>query len=429
MMGVYQGITRVVWSSPPVPARRLPGNSLVQRTFESGGISAGFLKRLLLYEDRQKCFVGSGWILYWVAVDSLLSEKAIEETEARFPQFQPGAYSVTPIGGGLSGRRFYRLSKPNGESLILVDASDNAEAARRIAWNATMLKEIGVRCVKVYDYDKESHYLWMEDLGDRLLTEASQLSWPERRRILRSLIEQLAILHKKGRKYLRKQPSVPEWFAPGPFGGYASQAGGLGIPFFCDAHQRFMRCYVCNVLGMEEERLGREFNNGNPKRLSELDARQGFMLRHELIHTDIHSGNVIINKAGEPVIIDLDEVRYGPQEYDLATVLFCPGLMLGHEEREMLLLDYFEICEARNMVLEPDFLEMLSNCVFYRSLYAIGVTAEVKKTTLNEFDLSVIQFHLHLMNSVLRCIPGMDDFQRLVQACISLNEQRLPKSA
>jgi Ser/Thr protein kinase RdoA (MazF antagonist) len=67
----------------------------------------------------------------------------------------------------------------------------------------------------------------------------------------------------------------------------------------------------------------REFMTGELARLRDEYARLEFALPHGVIHGDANIGNVLRDREGNPVVIDLDNFSTGPREWDLIlTALF-----------------------------------------------------------------------------------------------------------
>jgi Ser/Thr protein kinase RdoA (MazF antagonist) len=67
----------------------------------------------------------------------------------------------------------------------------------------------------------------------------------------------------------------------------------------------------------------RDFMTGELARLRDEYARLEFALPHGVIHGDANVGNVLRDRLGNPVVIDLDNFSTGPRELDLIeTALF-----------------------------------------------------------------------------------------------------------
>lgn len=73
------------------------------------------------------------------------------------------------VAGDASNRRYERLTQPNGETLILMDApSDKGEDVRPFIAIAEHLRGIGLSAPAIIHRDEANGFLLIEDLGDNL---------------------------------------------------------------------------------------------------------------------------------------------------------------------------------------------------------------------------------------------------------------------
>ncbi|MEM7013686.1 MAG: phosphotransferase, partial [Verrucomicrobiota bacterium] len=84
-----------------------------------------------------------------------------------------------------------------------------------------------------------------------------------------------------------------------------------------------------------------------------------------LIHRDFQSQNVMI-RAGAPVFIDYQGLRFGLAEYDIASLIYDPYVSMTNEQREEL------IVFAENLSIEPIFRQQLRACACQRLMQALG---------------------------------------------------------
>src|SRR5690606_34201069 len=98
-------------------------------------------------------------------------------------------------------------------------------------------------------------------------------------------------------------------------------------------------------------------------------------------HRDLHSRNVML-KLGRTYIIDFQDARLGPRQYDLVSLLYDSYVDLNHE-MQSLLLDYYisQLPEETQKTCESEhFSHILSLQVIQRCFKACGSFASFYQT-------------------------------------------------
>lgn len=101
------------------------------------------------------------------------------------------------------------------------------------------------------------------------------------------------------------------------------------------------------------------------ERLAELQvsyASLDFVLPEGLIHGDASVGNVLLDRRGDPVLIDLDSFAIGPREWDLAlTAIYCDsfGWHTRQEYRRFAAIYGFDIMQWPGYPVMRDVREFL----------------------------------------------------------------------
>ena len=80
--------------------------------------------------------------------------------------------------------------------------------------------------------------------------------------------------------------------------------------------------------------------------------------QHAVLHGDFHALNILINRAGEPFVIDWTNIAVGDFRFDLAWTLLLHGLYGGAGERERILREYQRI--AGGAVEDLAFFDMMA---------------------------------------------------------------------
>ena len=125
----------------------------------------------------------------------ILSETLLRQTRLHFPRFEEAKVKISPIEKGGSDRKFYRIQFSGEQSVILVKYGEEQAENRRYVEIAEFLAAHDVRAPKIYFHNAAEGLIWIEDLGGRDLWSYREESWPERRALYESALEEIARLH------------------------------------------------------------------------------------------------------------------------------------------------------------------------------------------------------------------------------------------
>ncbi len=265
------------------------------------------------------------------------------------------------LAGDGSDRKWYRITA--GElTLIMADhgihpGPSTAQVDAFVAIGRH-LHEKKVPVPEIYDYDRFSGLVFLQDLGDTLLQEiVSSHADPEEtiahyRRIIDILIE-ISVSGKNG--------FDPAWAYEGP--RYDRR---MIIEKEC---RYFTDCFVKGYLGLPDPsvpRLAGPF--GHLADAIMANAYTGLM------HRDFQSRNIMV-KGGRHYIIDFQGARLGPIQYDLASLLTDPYVDLNRDVRESLLAyaaNAMEIRIGRKRMDRSRFVRGYRYCCISRLMQALG---------------------------------------------------------
>ena len=110
-----------------------------------------------------------------------MQDALLDQTFARFPQFNGQRVEVQPLEKGGSDRSFFRVAVGDGTSLILARYGRQREENVHYVEIARFLSNVGVRVPEIYFHDESQGLIWMEDLGERDLWSYRNEPWPVRR--------------------------------------------------------------------------------------------------------------------------------------------------------------------------------------------------------------------------------------------------------
>lgn len=216
----------------------------------------------------------------------------------------PGA-SVVPLAGDASTRRFYRVSLEDGSTRVLMDYGKPFSGETDDIRLNRVFRAAGLPVAEILDQSPESGCLLLEDLGDRTLERLFRQrpgppgpiehSWLER------AVRLAARLADRGTPALERSER-----ADGP--ALDAERFRFEMDFFLDRFAGALRGCARTPPGLRDELYG----------LAERAARSPHPV---FCHRDFHSRNLLVTEREQLVLVDIQDARWGPDSYDLASLL------------------------------------------------------------------------------------------------------------
>jgi len=215
------------------------------------------------------------------------------------------AARVRRLAGDASARSFYRLTLRDGSTRVLMDyGAPFAGETDDIRLNRVFLAaELPV--AKILAVVPEAGCLVLEDLGDRTLQtlrgESSGRPAPDALPWLERAVRLAARVAERGTEALERSER-----ADGP--ALDAERFRFEMDYFLDGFAGAMR-------GLSET---------DPRLRGELHAladRATRTLRRVFCHRDFHSRNLLVTERGDLAMVDIQDARWGPDSYDLASLL------------------------------------------------------------------------------------------------------------
>jgi N-acetylmuramate 1-kinase len=256
--------------------------------------------------------------------------------------------TIEPIKKGASGRTIVRI-KPEGHCTYIgihytLERADNANYLPV----GKFLKKAKLNVPEVLYDNIARRCALVEDLGDNDLFSFKGRPWKEREPYYRSVFLQLDKL-----SFTRPPKDID--FQP---------------PFNADLyrweHGYFFEFFAGAYLGLSPAETEPLFQH---QALQKMATQLGASARN-LVHRDLQSQNILIHN-NEAYLIDFQGMRYGRQEYDLASLIYDPYMDHSHEEKEKLLDLWEEITEERPID------DILKKCAIQRLLQALGAYGNI----------------------------------------------------
>lgn len=204
-----------------------------------------------------------------------------------------GDAEAVPLPGDASFRRYFRLSREEGQNAMLMHAPPPHEDPRPFLAVAHWLENHGLRAPHVIAEDAAAGWVLLEDFGDRRLREWLDAHSDHEIRLYEQAVDTLACLHRLG----------PGPFAPYDLAEYQREAG-LFVEWFCPAR------------GLEVD--GRGWRAAWDVVLTPVFARQHPGV---VVLKDYHAENIMLPPDGSQGLIDFQDAMVGHPAYDLVSLL------------------------------------------------------------------------------------------------------------
>ena len=234
----------------------------------------------------------------------------------------PGARDEA-LAADASTRRFHRLFLPDGGTRIVMDYGSSFEVETDDVRLARIFDRAEIPIARVHDILPEAGALVMEDLGDETLETAlarpASDGGPARGDLYRSAVRLAADIATRGTDALLRSDR-----AQGP---------ALDNERFLFEMHFFLKQYAGGFLGLPD--VATEVREA----VEDLALRTASHPR-VLCHRDYHSRNVMVRRGGELALVDIQDARWGPDTYDLASLLRDAYIDIGEHEADEL-FDYY----------------------------------------------------------------------------------------
>jgi NDP-sugar pyrophosphorylase family protein len=298
---------------------------------------------------------------YQGAAREALARKALETVS---PEAEPGTLVWTDLKGDGSDRTWYRVSSGRS-SVVLVDhgsPSDNDRCEADSFFSIGQhLHAKGVPVPHIYDYDRPSGVVALEDLGDLHLQTAVRRT-QDRAEVVAHYRAVMDILIKMGVEG-----------AKGFDLAHTYQTPSYDRELIIEREAKyFVTAFLNGYKGLEIgfEKLYEEF---------ELIAETALETDHiGFLHRDFQSRNILVRDK-KYYVIDFQGGRLGPLQYDLASLLIDPYVELPQNLQDSLLSDYLTRLSEVIPVDPGRFLHAYHYCAINRNLQILGAFAYLSR--------------------------------------------------
>lgn len=276
-----------------------------------------------------------------------------EEVLARLGTRYEGA-RIRPLAGDASTRRFYRLFLPGGTTAVVMDYGAPFDGETDDLVLNAVFRDAGLPVATVLDVLPAPGCLVLEDLGDRTFEAELGSIRGDRdldgvERLYRKAVTLAAAIAHRGTLSLRRSSR-----AAGP---------ALDEGRFRFEMEFFVTHYVRGLWGKETVPASME---GALASLADAAAASPRVF----CHRDYHSRNLMVLRDGSLSMVDIQDARWGPDTYDIASLLRDAYVDLDDEMARVLLEEYRRLLPAP---VEPEaFRERFETVAAQRMIKALG---------------------------------------------------------
>lgn len=301
-----------------------------------------------------------------------LPEEAVRSLDA----WLGSGWEAKPLAGDASVRAYYRVTGPDGTPYILAYYPDEVrpQLARFLASYRAVSPHGRVPAV-LHHGDAT---MLQQDVGDRTLFDVLHQDREEGLRLYRSAIDLLAAFQRAGDAGVNAAFTAEFFFAE------LEMAGEF---------------YVEQLMGGDAAAL-----RPHLRALCENVARHPYVL----CHRDFHGQNIHIFN-GHLFVIDYQDLRMGPDTYDLASLLRDRGVgrILGDEAELDLLAHYGRVSAA---AAAPGLRHRYFETLLQRSIKILGTFA---KQPIVRGRMHYLDFIPATVESIGRCLEELPEYEPL----------------
>ncbi len=276
-----------------------------------------------------------------------------------------GGLDIDTLPGDASTRKYHRVfeedKSQNNRRLIVMELEEpQLDSELDFVVMTKYLDGLGLPVPKLFCYDKEKGFLFLEDFGDQLLQDLVGPSAERSDKLMwyRKAIDMLVLLQVQGAR--KPNPNCPAFNRRFDVEKLMFEMNFM-IEHFLKSLKKF---------DLEENEVEEIKNVLSP--LCQTLANQELCLTHR----DFHSRNIMVHK-NELKMIDFQDARLGPRQYDLVSLLRDSYVELDDSFVEEMVNYFIDRLEEFNVekVDRIDFGKTFDFMSVQRNLKAIGTFA------------------------------------------------------
>lgn len=309
----------------------------------------------------------------------------------------PSQFSIKPLTGDASFRRYFRLFH-NNETRIIMDAPPDKESIESFLLITNLLKEFGICAPTIHNFDKKQGFAILDDFGDTLLL--NKLNPITANQLYKAAINTL----------IRMQQTPTTGATPLP--SFNQQFIFQELNLF---KEWFLEAYLKIKLTSAEKTLLDETFDWLSKEI--LQQPQVF------IHRDYHSRNIMLLNENTPVklgVIDYQDAMWGPLTYDLVSLLKDCYIQWPREQVLSWLNYFYDQTPVAKQYSFPHFIRAFDYCGLQRHLKVLGIFSRLYLRDNKPNYLRDLPLSLHYVTACLEGSEELNAFYQFMQQRIRL---------
>ncbi len=338
------------------------------------------------------------------AMDAQMRE---EQGMQSFIERSRAIQSIEKMPGDASTRRYYRIKAKDGEhglrSLVVMAMEPFVEKGSAIPFLSIQkhLRRHGVDVPEVLDFDARQGFILLEDLGDTTLLRSLQdvSDRAQERAFFEKAIDAVVNLHVATGP---KHADPAEIAAIDGFKLRFDEEKLLWEVNFTIEH--FYEKHLQRNISKDDQKV---MQDGFKKICAELAAEPTVFT-----HRDYHSRNIMVTDSGRFVMIDFQDARMGPPQYDLASLLRDSYYQLDEAQIQALTRYYLEQMKRRGAPIHDvaRFDRLFDLMAVQRNFKAIGSFASFLNRRGNP---AYLKFIGNTFENIRRNLLKYPEFSRL----------------
>ena len=292
------------------------------------------------------------------------------------------------LKGDASDRNYYRATyllktSPNRLRSIVIMQLARLEPEPDFNCMQKFLKKMDIPVPDILRFDAERGLLFLMDCGDTHLADKIQAEPQNIVYWYQKAIEIIVTFHTRATENL-----TPDCPAKNLFFDKAKLMWEMDFML-----EHYVQGILKNTLSFDEKNKTREALGTLCKALSDQDR--------VFTHRDYHSRNIMIHN-GKLKVIDFQDARMGPCQYDLASLLKDSYIVIEESVRKELLEYYIECMQRDGREIKRDpFYKIFDWMSVQRNLKAIGTFAYQSKILGNDRYLQYVEPTLEYIKKTL----------------------------
>ena len=300
-------------------------------------------------------------------------------------------YSIKPLFGDASFRRYFRVTLADGATRIAMDAPPPQEDCRPFVDISNRLEAAGVHVPHIYAEDLQQGFLLLEDLGDTLYL--SKLNEETAPRLYGDALGALSAM-----QACTNIDDLPH---------YDEALLGMELELF--------REWLC------QKHLGLTLTDDESRMLEQLFALlidNALQQPQHFVHRDYHSRNLMLVATHGPGVIDFQDAVIGPITYDLVSLLKDAYIRWPLEQVDNWAEGYCELAIQSGLMPQEDetkFQQWFDLMGVQRHIKVAGIFARLYRRDGKEGYLDDIPLVLEYIMEMVARYPELEALGILIE--------------